>query len=79
MALLTRPLTEAEAIILRDWMKAPSLPGFEDLVRQLEPQNCAVNYSAAHNRCSYIPPDLFYWWFDPGPSDCTWIVPGTRS
>ncbi len=29
------------------------------------------------NRVIYVPPSEFLMWRPTGPSDCTWIVPGT--
>lgn len=40
-----------------------------------EPWPHTVEY--AGGRHSYVPPDRFYWGERRGPSDCSWIVPGT--
>lgn len=31
----------------------------------------------ASGRCTYVSPDRYYWGNRIGPSDCSWIVPGT--
>lgn len=44
-----------------------------------EPQPVCVNYQASRSRPAYTPPDNFYWLSEEGPSDCSWIVPGTAN
>lgn len=74
MALLNRPLTEAEVIMFRDAISKPMPPGIDWLAT--EPKRCFVHYSAARGRSTWAPPELFYWRHNPRPSDCTWMVPG---
>lgn len=81
MALINRPLTEAEVDkMLADYRESsPHVASLWDsLVRlTLEPTPHKVHYIASDG-VRYVPPNEF--WFDirpDGPSDCVWIVPGT--
>lgn len=83
MALLNRPLTEAEA---RDMLatyyqqigRAPRTLWDQLVTLCNEPTPHFVHYSV-HSGVTYIPPTSYYWSKAPAsPSDCTWIVPGTH-
>lgn len=43
-----------------------------------EKQPPMVNYRAKLERPVYTPPTHYFWHDEDGPTDCTWIVPGTE-
>jgi hypothetical protein len=82
MALLSRPLTEAEARkMIADWRQDwPKIPTFYDMLVEAinNPTPHVVRYYATDWLTEYTPPKEFYWGVRTStPSDCTWIVPGT--
>lgn len=68
MATLNRPLTKEEI----EALKSAPLP-FSAPFDFSEPSYHFVNYSSRTGRSVYTTPAELYW----GPSDCTWMVPGT--
>lgn len=72
---------QIEAVMGPGWVKeamSSRLIYTETFIRSLldtDPWPHLVHYQK--NRVIYIPPDEFLAWRPHGPSDCTWIVPGT--
>lgn len=75
MALLNRPLTEAEFEKMLD-LAMPSMDFQSFFAGQFEPRQQFVRYDAAVPRIVYEDPATFYWTTDDTPSDNRWMVPG---
>jgi hypothetical protein len=63
---------------LRDLLGVDHGPWFEvPFLLVPEKQLCKVEYRGRTPCLAYVSPDEFFWHNDPGPTDCTWVVPGT--
>lgn len=79
MALLNRPLTDAEAqAILESWRTSPLSSGLSELWRCLiakGERNQYVRYDAKLDRVAYEDIETFYFTREESPSDSRWMVP----
>lgn len=83
MTLLTKEVLEQmledDPTLLTDLLRAPPRPTMMDMILPAADDRWPHLVHYRHSKVTYVPPDRFLFRIDPdGPSDCTWIVPGTN-